>query len=243
MSAPAIILVAPQMGENIGAAARAMLNFGLTHMRIVAPRDGWPNPKAVAMASGAGRILDDALVSETTTEAIGDLTHVYATTARPREMTKAVFTPEGAVADAAKRIAAGEKVGVLFGGERAGLSNEDVIRANSIITVPTNPDFSSLNLAQCVLLMCYEWRRQNDDTPEETLHTGKSERAEAVEVERLTAHLIEDLDAAGFFFPDNKREHMVGNLSNLLRRMPMTSQDARTLHGVIRALSEKRRSS
>lgn len=240
MKDPAFILIEPQMGENIGAAARGMWNFGLRHMRIASPRDGWPNPKAVAMASGAGSLLDEAMVVGTTAEAVGDLNYLYATTARPREMTKMVFTPEGAARDMARRIAAGEKVGILFGPERAGLANEDVVRANAIITVPVNPQFSSLNLAQCVLLMAYEWRRQADQTPAESYQTGKSELAAAKDVDHLINHLIAELDAAGFFFPETKRESMVTNLANLYRRTPLTDQDVRTLRGVIRALAEKR---
>jgi len=146
MTQPSFVLVRPQMGENIGAAARAMWNFGLDRMAIVAPRDGWPNPKAVAMASGAGRLLDEAGVFETTADAVGAASYVYATTARSRDLTKDVFTPEAAMADAAKRINAGQQVSVLFGPERSGLENSDISRANAIISVPVNPDFASLNL-------------------------------------------------------------------------------------------------
>ena len=159
MSAPIILLHRPQLGENIGSVARVMLNFGLTRLRLIAPRDGWPNPKAVAMASGAGRLLDEATLSDTTAEAVAETSFVYATTARSRDLTKTVFTPEAAMADAARRIAAGQGVAVLFGPERAGLENDDIARANAIISVPVNPDFASLNLAQCVLLTAYEWRR------------------------------------------------------------------------------------
>ena len=140
----------------------------------------------------------------------------------------------------AQRIGAGEKVGVLFGPERAGLANEDVVRANAIITVPVNPKFSSLNLAQCVLLMAYEWRRQADETPAESYQTGKSELAAAKDVDHLIEHLIGELDQAGFFFPATKRESMVTNLANLYRRTPLTDQDVRTLRGVIKALAQKR---
>lgn len=240
-AAPEMILVGPQMGENIGAAARAMWNFGLRRMRVVAPRDGWPNPRAVALASGAGRVLDAAQVFGDTAAATADLHHVYATTARPREMTKTVMTPEAAARDMARRIGEGQKVGVLFGRERTGLETEDVIRANAIVTVPVNPDFPSLNLAQCVLLMSYEWRRTHDATPPARYHTGKSEVAAAGAVERMTDHLIGELDEAGFFFPETKRESMLVNLRNLFRRAPLTDQDVRTLHGVVRALAEKRR--
>ncbi|KKK94925.1 hypothetical protein LCGC14_2677940 [marine sediment metagenome] len=160
MSQPAFVLVRPQMGENIGSAARAMFNFGLDRMRIVDPRDGWPNPRAVALASGAGRLLDAASLHDDVADAVGDCAFVFATTARPRGLIKPVFTPEAAMAKAREVIASGEKVAVMFGPERAGLENDDISRANAIISVPVNPDFASLNLAQCVLLTAYEWRRQ-----------------------------------------------------------------------------------
>ncbi|MCK5499704.1 MAG: RNA methyltransferase, partial [Tritonibacter mobilis] len=162
---PHFVLVRPQMGENIGGAARAMWNFGLDRMRIVAPRDGWPNQKAVAMASGAGRLLDEAQLAQDLPEALADCTYVFATTARPRELTKPVFSPEGAMKKAAELLRQGEKVAVLFGPERAGLENDDIAKANAIITVPVNPEFASLNLAQCVLLTAYEWRRQEEQVP------------------------------------------------------------------------------
>ncbi|MEY4873112.1 MAG: hypothetical protein RLZZ563_2442, partial [Pseudomonadota bacterium] len=152
MIPPVFVLVRPQMGENIGAAARAMLNFGLERMRIVAPRDGWPNPKAVAMASGAGRLLDHAGLFGDVQGAIADCDYVFATTARGRELVKPVVTPERAMEMARAMAAAGKRVGVLFGPERAGLENEDVALANAIVTVPVNPEFPSLNLAQCALL-------------------------------------------------------------------------------------------
>ncbi len=235
---PACILVRPQMGENIGAAARGMWNFGLARMRLVAPRDGWPNSAAAAMASGGGRVLDEARVFEDTEAAIADLHAVYATTARPRELTKRVLTPEAAIDEAAGLLAEGKRVGLLFGPERTGLENDDIVRASAIVTVPTNPAFGSLNLAQCVLLMAYEWRRSFDRTPAETLATGRTELAEAGDVARMTAHLTEALDAVGFFWPEHKRAAMQANLENLFRRAPLTDQDVRTLRGVIRALSD-----
>ncbi len=238
---PAMILVAPQMGENIGAAARAMWNFGLADLRIVDPRDGWPNPKAVAMASGASRVIDAAKVTATTEEAVADLHYVYATTARQREMTKLVMTPEEAMADAHARVAAGERVGVLFGRERTGLENEDVVRANAIVTVPVNPAFASLNLGQCALLVAYEWRRQAETAPRRIYETGKTEIATAEAVTRMIDHLEEELDAAGFFWPEEKRPSLLANLRNLFRRAPLTEQDVKTLRGVIRALAERRK--
>jgi tRNA/rRNA methyltransferase len=235
---PVSILVEPQMGENIGAAARAMWNFGLRQMRIVNPRDGWPNAAAVAMASGAGGLLDEARIFASTAEAVADLHTVYATTARPREMAKTVLTPERAMAHARERIAAGQRVGILYGRERTGLENDDVVRANAIVTVPVNPAFASLNLAQCVLLMSYEWRRQVDATPPEVAASGRAGPALSGDVERMLDHLEAELEAAHFFYPAHKKPSMVANLRNLFRRAPLTDQDVRTLWGVIRALAE-----
>lgn len=233
---PTFVLVRPQMGENIGAAARAMLNFGLERMRLVAPRDGWPNQKAVAMASGAGRLLDDAQLVAHTADAVADCSYVFATTARQRGMTKPVVTPERAMELAREKIAAGEKVAVLFGPERAGLENDDIAVANAIISVPVNPEFPSLNLAQCVLLTAYEWRRQSVETLAETVELGGTEWATNIEVEKLGAHYEERLDEAGFFFPDHKAEGMKRNLRNMWSRFPLTRADVQMLHGVLRQM-------
>ena len=233
---PAIVLVRPQMGENIGAAARAMWNFGLDRMRIVAPRDGWPNPKAVAMSSGAGRLLDEAQLCPDLASAVGDCSYVFATTARARGLTKPVVSPERAMQQAAEKIAAGEKVAILFGPERAGLENEDIARANAIISVPVNPDFASLNLAQCVLLTAYEWRRQVGEVVAETVDLGKTDWASAIEVEKLAAHYEDRLEEAGFFFPPEKVQSMKTNLRNLWSRMPLTGADVQMLHGIMRQM-------
>jgi tRNA/rRNA methyltransferase len=223
------------MGENIGAAARAMWNFGLDRMRITAPRDGWPNPKAVAMASGAGRLLDEAQLYDTTAAAISDCTFVYATTARPRELTKPVFTPEFAMADAAVRLRAGQKVAVLFGPERAGMENDDISRANAIVTVPVNPDFASLNLGQCVLLMAYEWRRATTTAVAATVSMD-GDWATQTEVEKLAQHYEDRMNDAGFFFPDHKAANMKLNLRNLWSRLPLTRVDVQMLHGIMRQM-------
>lgn len=233
---PAFVLIRPQMGENIGAAARAMWNFGLDRMRIVAPRDGWPNPSAVAMASGAGRLLDEAELSQSVAEGIADRTYVYATTARPRELTKPVFSPQAAMRDAAQRIAAGEKVAVMFGPERAGMENADLTHANAIITVPVNPAFASLNLAQCVLLLGYEWRRTVQDAPDLVMQGQTTDIANQQDVEALARHYEDRLEDAGFFFPDHKAENMKLNLRNLWSRMPLTRADVQMLHGMLRQL-------
>lgn len=236
---PVIILVRPQMGENIGAAARAMLNFGLTEMRLVAPRDGWPNPKAVAMASGAaGRVLDRARVYPTLAEAMEGVELAFATTARGRELSKPVHTPQSAMETA--RAYHG-RVAIIFGPERAGLENEDVARANAIVTVPVNPDFPSLNLAQAVLLMGYEWGR--DDLPPEPAPHSRRERAETladrIEIEHLGDHYEEKLAEAGFFFPETKAANMRLNLRNMWARLALTRGDIRILHGIVRQLTRR----
>jgi tRNA/rRNA methyltransferase len=235
---PVFVLVRPQLGENVGAAARAMWNFGLRRMRVVAPRDGWPNERAVATASGAGGLLDEAMLADTTAQAVADLSCVYATTARPRELTKPVLTPEDAVADMARRIADGERVGVLFGPERTGLEQDDVVRANVIVTVPTNPAFASINLAQATLLMAYEWRKAAM-TPPPPRRTPHMERpASQGEVDGLLAHLAMSLEEAGYFWPDHKAAALRDHLDNIFRRAPLTEQDVRTLRGAVRALHE-----
>lgn len=233
---PAMILVRPQMGENIGAAARAMWNFGLDRMRVVAPRDGWPNERAVAMASGAGRLLDQAGLFDSTADAIADCNYVFATTARHRGLTKPIMTPERAMQYTRGLLEQGQKVGILFGPERAGLENDDVARANAIISVPVNPSFSSLNLGQSVLLTAYEWRRQVEQVVPEVMEMVKTEFAEGLEIEKLGDHFEERLEAAGFFFPEAKADRMKLALRNMWARLPLTRADVQTLHGMLRQL-------
>jgi len=239
MIPPVFILVRPQMGENIGAAARAMLNFGLERMRVTGPRDGWPNPKAVAMASGAGRVLDHAGLFADVPGAVADCDFVFATTARGRELVKEVVTPERAMAMARALGAEGKKVGVLFGPERAGLENDDIIHANAIVTVPVNPDFPSLNLAQCVLLLGYEWQRQGSDAPASVMELARTELASREDVGRLADHFEERLDAAGFFFPETKVAGMKTNLRNMWGRLGLTRAEVQTFHGMLRQIAWK----
>lgn len=233
---PAFVLVRPQMGENIGAAARAMWNFGLDRMRIVAPRDGWPNQKAVAMASGAGRLLDEAQLAKDLPEALEDCTFVFATTARPRELVKPVYTPEAAMKLAHEKIQSGEKVAMLFGPERAGLENEDIARANAIISVPVNPEFASLNLGQCVLLTAYEWQRQKTEAAPVVTELGKTNWATGRDVESLVNHYEERLDEAGYFFPPTKAAGMKVVFRNMFSRMRLTRADVQLLHGIMRQM-------
>ncbi|GGG59450.1 tRNA (cytidine/uridine-2'-O-)-methyltransferase TrmJ [Salipiger pallidus] len=233
---PSFVLVRPQMAQNIGSAARAMWNFGLDRMRLVSPRDGWPNADSVAMASGAGRLLDEAVLSEDVAGAVGDCDLVFATTARSRGLTKPVYSPEEAMRVAAERIAQGGKVAVMFGPERAGLENADVAQANALISVPVNPEFPSLNLAQCVLLCSYEWRRASGAVEARRDELAGAAWASAIEVEKLAEHYEERLEEAGFFFPEHKAPAMKLTLRNLWSRMPFTSEDVRTLHGVMRQM-------
>lgn len=235
MPDPIFVLVRPQMGENIGAAARAMWNFELSRLRLVAPRDGWPNPRATALASGAGRVLDDAGLFGSVAEAVGDCTHVYATTARARGLALPVMTPEAAMAEARALSAQGARCAILFGPERAGLENEDVVHASRIVTVPVNPAFFSLNLAQCVLLLAYEWRRSAADAgPADDTEVA---RASAVEIRKLFEHWEQRLDDAGYFFPPEKADHMRLNMRAMFTRLSLSRADVQVMHGMLRQLT------
>lgn len=237
-SAPAVILVRPQLAENIGMCARAMANFGLSDMRLVAPRDGWPQKArlkkgAVSAAAGATAILDKARLYGSVAEAIGDLHHVWATTARWRGQAKPVVAPAPAMADGAARVARGERVGILFGPERTGLENDEVALASAIVSFPVNPEFASLNLAQAVLLTGYEWfRHAHGEAPPFAMQ----EESPPVSRDMLVSFfefLEGHLDRARFFWPAPKRPVMVRNLRNLIHRMNPSEQDIRTLRGAI----------
>ena len=231
MTNPVIVLVRPQLGENIGKAARAMLNFGLTELRLVAPRDGWPNPSAGPAASGADVVLERAQVFDTTAEAVADCAHVYATTVRKRGVTKPVLTPEAAARDI--RGAAGRSA-ILFGAERSGLETEDVDLARSIVTVPINPDFGSLNLAQAVILLAYEWSKYGElvqPTVTDTLPP-----APQAELEGLIDHLELLLEPTGYFFPPDRAHASRRTLRGVLTRPGWNSLEVRTLRGVLSAL-------
>ncbi len=235
--APAIILVRPQLGANIGAAARAMLNFGLSELRLVAPRDGWPNEHALKAASGANALIEKAQLFDTVSDAVADLDYVVATTARPRDMVKHVFTPEEGAARLKQTMAEGGRPGVLFGAERAGLHNDDIALADAIITAPLNPGFSSLNLGQAVLLLSYEWRRQHDTTPADVLTMNDTRPATKAELGGFFGHLEQALDETGFLLPEEKRPGMVRNIRNMFQRAELTEQEVRTLRGVVAALT------
>lgn len=237
--APIFVLVEPQMGENIGAAARAMLNFGVTGLRLVNPRDGWPNPKAAAMASGAAAVIDGAQVFETLDAAVSDCVYVIATTARRREMSLPVLGPDEAAAALNDRVGGGDRCAVLFGGERNGLSSDQVARADAILSFPVNPAFASLNLAQAVLLVAYEWSRTGE-TPSIANPLAEERRASREDVDRLYLHLESQLDEANYFFPPEMRDTMARNLRVSLTRAGFTESEVRALRGVVKALSGKK---
>lgn len=240
MGGPAIILVSPQMGENIGTAARAMLNCGLTDLRLVGPRDGWPNVKAERAAVGAFEMMPPVRVFEKTEDALQDLTYVYATTARDRKMVKPIVTARFAAAEAKEKIAAGGRIGFLFGAERMGLVNDDVALADALLTVPLNPEFTSLNLAQAVLLVGYEWFQAGDATPPSQLDTNGSPLATKEQLHAFFAHFERELDACGFLRNQEARPSMVRNLRNMWSRTHLTEQEVRTLHGVVKELTTLR---
>jgi tRNA/rRNA methyltransferase len=238
MQAPAIILSHPQLGENIGAAARAMANFGLADLRLVAPRDGWPNKKAQAMAAGAGEVIETARVFAQTSEAIGELNLVYATTARERGTTKEVLTPAEAARRLHKAAARGEKTGLLFGNERAGLDNEEISLCDAVITIPT-ADFASLNLGQAVLLNAYEWFRAADKTPVARVEHGPVHRKPTrEEMFQLFEHLERELEASGFLYPPEKSGTMKRATRATLHRARLTYQEVQTLRGMIVAMTK-----
>ena len=237
---PSIILVKPQMGENIGSAARAMLNFGLENMRVVAARDGWPSQSAVATASGAGRVLDQARHFSSFHDAVGDCHFVFATTARGRDLTKPVYDPKKAMKIAFEKISDGQNVGIIFGPERAGLENTEVVRSNALITVPVNPNFSSINLAQTVLLLSYEWFLAADIYEENFSNTRKTSVASILEIEKLSEQYENELEKIGFFFPEEKATSMKSTLRNIWSRLPLTVSDVRAFHGILRHLLKRR---
>lgn len=239
--APVIVLVEPQLGENIGFCARAMMNGGLTELRIVRPRDGWPNPKAVAAASGADDILETARLYDTAEEAVIDLNRVFATTARARHEQKAVLTARRWAAETRRALDAGERVGVLFGAERTGLLNEHVLLADTILTIPLSPGFSSLNLGQAVMIVAYEWFQSADATPESYLPPQKWPRATKDEMLRLFEHLEGELDRCGFLYDPRKRPAMVRNMRAMFERAGLSQQEVRTMRGMLVALAEGRR--
>ncbi len=236
---PAVILCEPQLGENIGTTARAMANFGLWDLRLVNPRDGWPNEKAIATASKAEQVLDKVRVFATTEEAIADLSLVYATTARRRDLQKPVLGPEEAAQRVIAHIATGAGAGVLFGREKWGLNNEEVALSDAIVTLPVEAAFASLNIAQAVLIIAYEWRRQTDIGKELLFSETVAEPATKGELLRLFEHLEGSLDESGFFTAPDKRPTVITNLRAMLGRGAFSAREVRTLHGVISSIERK----
>ena len=231
MQPPLIVLVRPQLGQNIGKAARAMLNFGLTEMRLVAPRDGWPNPDAGPAASGADVVLERAPVFATTGDAIADCSSVYASTVRRRDLVMPVLAPEemvDAIAACAGRSA------ILFGPERSGLETEEVALANAIVTVPINPDFASLNLAQAVILLAYEWskRRPLVQPPAKDLEPP----APHGELDGMIEQLDEELVAKGYFHPPSRTQATRNTIRTIFTKTGWSSREVKAVRGIIRAL-------
>ena len=231
--APVIVLVRPQMAENIGMVARAMMNCCLSELRIVHPRESQLCAKAISASSGAQEILEHATVYDTRDEALADTQFVLATTARPRDMTKPVFHPEKAMALCADKIANQEKVAILFGAERTGLENDELIMADGIIEIPLNPKHSSLNLSQAVLLVGYTWFRMVADYDNSRVGMGGSKAATKIELDAFLKHLETELEQRGYFRLADKRERMSRNLRNIFTRAGLTAAEVKTLHGVI----------
>ncbi|MGZ5907804.1 MAG: RNA methyltransferase [Reyranella sp.] len=241
-AAPVVILVRPQLGDNIGMAARAMLNCGLSSLRLVSPRDGWPNAKAQRAASGADVVLDKAKVFDSVGEAVADLERVVATTARNRELTQRIVTPRRAASEMRGWIGQAEKVGILFGPERTGLTNDDMVHADTALSIPLNPQFSSLNIVQAVLLVAYEWAAAGEAAPAERMSEHATRPATKDELLNLFAHLERALDQSGFLRNKAMRPAMVHNLRAFLQRAAMTEQEVRSFHGVIKYLGKHKHS-
>jgi tRNA/rRNA methyltransferase len=240
VGSPVIVLVGAQLGENIGTAARAMLNFGLIDLRLVRPSCGWPNAKALNAASGATEVLNRLQLFETVQEASADLHRLYATTARTRDLAKPVVTASEAVREIRAALARGERVGVLFGPERTGLSNDDLIYADAVLRVPVNPEFFSLNLAQAVLLVAYEWFQSADPAPARREARPAGRPATKGELDQLLDHLVSELEAADFFRTPDRRQSMARALRLIFARAGLHEPDVHLLRGVIKQLARGR---
>lgn len=249
---PAVILIEPQLGENIGMAARAMANFSLTDLRLVAPRDGWPSKEAYSAASGATWIIEGARVFSDVSEAVADLNYVCATTARTRDSVKQVLAPQSAASEITARIARNERCGFMFGAEQSGLENDHIALCDALVMAPVNPKFASLNLAQAVLIMGYEWLKQQqggalgretefDGPAREGLQMQHTRPATRGEMVGFFEHLERELDISGFLRPKEKRPQMVRNLRNMFQRMGASEQEVRTLRGVVSSLTRAHR--
>jgi len=249
---PAVILVEPQLGENIGMAARAMANFSLNDLRLVAPRDGWPSKEAYSAASGATWIIESARVFTDVSGAVADLNYVCATTARTRDSVKQILAPQSAATEISERIGRNESCGILFGPEQAGLENDHIALCDALVMAPVNPKFASLNLAQAVLIIGYEWLKQQqsgalgretefDGPAREGLQMQHTRPATSAEMIGFFEHLERELDISGFLRPLEKRPQMVRNLRNMFQRMGVSEQEVRTLRGVVSSLTRAHR--
>ncbi len=236
---PVVILVRPQLAENIGAVARAMANGGVFHLRLVAPRDGWPQERAWRTASGADRILDAAKIFPDVAGAVADLHRDLATCPRPRHVIKPLLTARGAAAELHAIGARGLRAGILFGPERAGLDKDDLAQADTLVRYPLNPAFLSLNLAQAVMVLAYEWWLAAEEAPARALMTNETRVATKGELENFLGHLVRELDASGFLRNPQKRPGMIRNLRHFFQRGEVTEQELRTLHGVVTELAKK----
>lgn len=234
---PIVILCRPQIGDNAGAVARAMLNFGLTELRIVKPDFGWPNAKAVAAASGAAEVLNGVRIFDTLPEALFDVQHLFATTARNRELNKPIVTPNHAATSARELCLDGRRVAFLFGAERTGLTNEETALAEVLVTIPTNPKFSSLNIAQAVLLLAYEYYRLNSDIPPVREPSTQPVPASKAELQGVIDHLLHELDAVDFFRAPDRRVSMSLAIVQMLERRAMTTSEVDLLRGIVKELA------
>lgn len=236
---PVVILMEPQMGENIGATARSMKNFGLSDLRIVNPRDGWPNSKAREMSKNAADIIEQATIFQSLAESCHDIHNIYAATARPRDMVKPTYSAFDTAAEIIKNKSQNKQSALLFGPERSGLDNESISLATAICSIPVSDDYPSLNLAQAVTVTCYEWFRQQE-LPDNKTIIQKEEYATKEKVEHLISHLEKQLDATHFFQVADKKPGMMKNIRNIFTRNNLTEQEVQTLRGIIRAISSKK---
>ena len=235
---PVVVLVAPQLGENIGMVARAMLNFGMTKLRLVSPRNGWPNPAAGPASAGADHVLDAAQVFDDIPTSVADCNQVYTTAMTVRRMLKAIITPQEAVRQALALPVGTAKIAWVFGPERTGLFSDEVAMGDSVIAIPTNPDFGSLNLAMAMTVMGYEWMRQTGDMPATLLAGDETGPASRHELEGLLGHLNDALTAKNYFFPAHRAKVMVRNVRNMFQRQALTAAEVRTLRGIVKSLSQ-----
>jgi tRNA/rRNA methyltransferase len=237
---PVVILCRPQIGDNAGAVARAMLNFGLTELRMVKPEFGWPNAKAVAASAGAAEVLNGARIYEAVEGALADIQHLFATTARPRELNKPILTPAAASERARALCADGRRVALMFGAERTGLTNDELMLAEALVTIPTNPRFSSLNLAQAVLVLAYEHYLRHDATL--AVRTPQAPPpASRAELKGLIDHLVGELDAVDYFRTADRRASLTGAIAQLMERRALTTSEVDLLRGIVKDLARGRR--